>query len=339
MATKKTSINKDIKTRAEAKKHKETTKKYNQLQDDFVKLQEQLDAMTGLRKSNVHHEILPEQKNGKSRAVAVALLSDWHIEEWVDPKKVNGLNEYTVEIARQRADYLFQKIARLMKKEQQDAQIDLLVLAILGDMISGAIHDELLENCSLRPAEAILVAQEMLQSGIQYLLDNTDVNIYLPCSSGNHGRSTHKVRVSTEYGNSFETLLYHSLKQRFSKNPRIEFEIGEGYHIYRTFFDNYTVRFSHGHAVNYYGGVGGVTISLNKAVAQWNLTKRADCDCMGHFHVGFSMPRYVMNGSLIGYSAYSLRIKAEIQPPTQMFFLISEKHGKSLTVPIVVYPS
>jgi hypothetical protein len=41
-------------------------------------------------------------------------------------------------------------------------KIDTLVFAILGDMISGYIHDELVESNHLSPTQAVLFAQNLL---------------------------------------------------------------------------------------------------------------------------------------------------------------------------------
>ena len=40
------------------------------------------------------------------------------------------------------------------------------------------------------------------------------------------------------------------------------------------------------------------------------------------------------NGSLIGYNAYALSIKASFEPPTQTYFLLDKKRGRTMTAPI-----
>jgi hypothetical protein len=103
------------------------------------------------------------------------------------------------------------------------------------------------------------------------------------------------------------------------------------------FDGKYTVRLHHGHGLNYGGGVGGLTIPVNKAISQWNKGVKANLDVFGHFHTSLNFNNFVSNGSLIGYNAYALRIKADFEKPTQSFFLVNKKHNaKSIHTPIFV---
>lgn len=44
---------------------------------------------------------------------------------------------------------------------------------------------------------------------------------------------------------------------------------------------------------------------------------------------------WLLNGSLIGYNAFAISIKAPYETPKQTFFLISKKRGKSGVFPIL----
>ena len=43
-----------------------------------------------------------------------------------------------------------------------------------------------------------------------------------------------------------------------------------------------------------------------------------------------------MNGSLVGYNAYALSIKASYEDPKQALFLINKKYGKTGVFPVFV---
>ena len=147
---------------------------------------------------------------------------------------------------------------------------------------------------------------------------------------------TKEQRVSTELGNSLEQFMYYHLRDLLKSEPRVTFQISEGYHSYvRLFEGKYIIRFHHGHGLNYGGGVGGITVPVRKAIAQWNKGQRADLDCFGHFHQYVDAGDFVANGSMIGYNAYALRIKADFEPPTQSFFLVNKRwNRKSIATPI-----
>lgn len=279
--------------------------------------------------------IKPKLDTGKSESTAFLIASDWHVEERVDPKVVSGLNKYDIALAKERGYNFFKNGLRLTNIIAQDTNVNTLVLALLGDFFSNDIHDELVETNQLSPMEAVLLAQNIIASGIQFLLDNSKVDIILPCHSGNHARTTKKVHVSTEAGHSLEYVMYYNLKNHFRDNPRVKFIIADGYHTYLKVYDQ-VVRFHHGHMVKYGGGVGGIYIPVNKAIAQWNKAKPVDLDVFGHFHQFRDGGNFICNGSLIGYNAYALSIKAEYERPQQAFFVIHKTKGRTFVAPVLV---
>lgn len=331
-------VTKAERERRATKRRAEQLKRERRLSNDVIRrnelLEKELAALTRLKKSRRSLAIKPVE-GVESQATAFMIASDWHIEEVVDPKTINGINEFNKRICEERVRRFFRHGLKLVKKEQRGTRIDTLVLALLGDFISGSIHDELVEGNRLRPVHAIIEAQGYIASGIQYLLDNSDLNIVIPCHSGNHGRMTHKVHVSTEAGNSMEYMMYVSLAQRFADEKRVTFVVSDGYLSYLDVYDC-TVRFHHGHSVRYAGGVGGLTIPLNKAIAGWNKAHTATIDVLGHYHTFLDGGNFIVNGSLVGYGAYALSIKASPERPVQAFFLIDSRFGKTVVCPIIL---
>lgn len=280
---------------------------------------------------------IPLKKGGKgeSEAVAFMVASDWHVEEPVDPKQINGMNEYNLDISRSRAEKFFQNGLRLIEMFQQDTKINEVVIPILGDMITNSIHEEMMETNLLTPSKAINLAQDYLVSGIEFMLKNSKLNLTMICHTGNHGRMTKKVHISSEAGNSLEEIMYRSMAMYFRNEPRVTFIIPEGMQSYHKVY-NMTVRFMHGHSIKFGGGVGGVTIPIRKAISQWNKARHADLTVMGHFHQMIDGGEFMTNGSLIGYNAFADFIKADYERPKQAFFLISNYKGgeKSFVAPI-----
>lgn len=262
----------------------------------------------------------------KSCATAIALASDWHIEEGVKSSQVNGLNKFDLDIAKERAEKFFTVVAQLIKVHQKEYNVDTLILALLGDFISGSIHDDLKEGNDIQPTESIWEAQKLIASGIEFLLKETNVNLVIPCSAGNHSRITEKQRVQTEYGNSLEILMYRQMEKYFNKESRVKFIINDSYLTYVKVY-NYNCRFHHGHALKFSGGIGGLFIPAFKAISQWNKSKHADWDFFGHFHQMKDGGNFISNGSLIGFNAYAVKIKADYEAPKQAFAIIDEERG------------
>ena len=328
-------VSKDKKELESSRDRSQTSKKYKHVLDENEKLRVEVASLLELNDNLNPHEIIIRESGNDSEATAIVLASDWHIEEIVKSIKVNGMNEFNLDIAKKRIEQFFQNTLKLVEKEKKNAQINTLILALLGDFITGNIHEEHLENCSLRPVEAMIEAQNMILSGIMFLLKNSKLNLVIPCHVGNHTRITKQVHVSTEQGNSLETFMYYNLKNYFRGNKRVQFLIAEGYHSYVTIYD-YIIRFHHGHNMRYGGGVGGIFIPAFKAISQWQKIKSADLDCFGHFHQFRDGGNFVCNGSLIGYNSYALSIKADFELPKQVFFLVDKKRkGKTVTTPIL----
>jgi hypothetical protein len=271
-------------------------------------------------------------KGGEATAVAVA--SDWHYWETVQSKQVNGLNVFNKRVAKFRSDKFFANVAKLVKIYQNHSIIDTLILALLGDFMNNDIHPELAESNQGLPMDELLAVQDCFASGIEYILKNSNVDLLLPCQSGNHARTTIKTHISTEVGHSLEYIMYHNLARYFKKEKRVKFLISRGYLLYVNVY-GFMIRFHHGHAIKYGGGIGGATIPLNKAIAQWDKSQHADLSVQGHLHTLKDGGNFIINGSLVGYDDFALRIKADYEKPKQAFFLVDHKRKeKTVTCPI-----
>lgn len=278
--------------------------------------------------------IEPKHGQGTSEGVAVLVASDFHVEESVGAE-VGGLNVFNLDIAKQRVERFFQAGLRLVKLLQQDIKIETVVLALLGDFISNDIHEEIAELAEQSPMHALVTAQNFLISGIEFLLANSTLNFVIPCHSGNHARTTKTTRFSTENGHSLEYLMYLHLKAYFKNELRITFIIPEGYHSYLDVL-GVTIRFHHGHAIKYGGGIGGIFIPAFKSISQWNKARHADLDVIGHFHSMKDGGNFLCNGSLIGYNGFALAMKCDYEKPKQLLFLIDKKRGRTATWPILL---
>lgn len=324
----------DILETKSSRKLKETSQKYSYIikrNEELEKLVEVLNAPREYQQG----KIVTVKSGEQSEATAVVLLSDWHLEEKVKSSMILYNNNYNLEIAKQRAEECFVGIVKLIKKEQSHQKIDSLVLALLGDFITGNIHQEEAPNLQLGVAQAVCFAEELLIKGIQYILDNTNVSITCPCVVGNHSRITPKVYVSTEKDNSVETIIYYHLKKHFEGNKRFELIMPDGQErLVEIYGLNFL--FAHGHAgFRYSGGVGGLYVPLRRAIMTRYNKQQIDTVCMGHWHTYIQDSLFIVNGSMIGYSNFANFIKVAPEDPTQTFFLVDKRFKRrTVTVPI-----
>jgi hypothetical protein len=309
---------------------------------EAVKLIEQRDVELGwladIRAGvDTTYRIEPKESSGTSEGTPIIVASDWHSEEIVRPAQVSGLNEFNLDIADRRITRFFQSSLNLIKNHLNPGiKIHNVVLALLGDFITNDIHDaENAESNALLPVDAIIWVQNRIIAGIDFLLDNSPYTFIVPCKVGNHSRTTKKTRFGSEAGHSLESLMYVHLAGYYRNEPRIKFVIDDGYHTYLDIYDQ-TIRFHHGHAIKYQGGIGGLFIPAYKAVSQWTKARHADLDIFGHFHQSKDGGNFICNGSLIGYNSFALSIKADYEPPKQQLILIDKKRGRTALWPILL---
>lgn len=308
--------------------------KYKEALNAIETQEQQLGVISELRDSVDPQPITPKHAKGTGEGTVVAVLSDWHSEELVG-EELGGLNVFNPDICTDRVQRCFRAILRLTDLLKQDIRIDNILLALLGDFITGQIHGaENAEKNAAPPMHAIVVAQNHLISGIDFLLAHSDYRLTLVCNSGNHARTTFTTRFASENGHSLEYLLYCHLEAYYHNEPRVTVHVAPGMHSYQRVYDT-TIRFQHGHAIKYGGGVGGIYIPVNKAISQWNKARVADLDVFGHFHQLRDGGNFLCNGSLIGYNSFAQSIKADFEEPKQLLFLIDKKRGRTCTWPIL----
>ncbi len=270
----------------------------------------------------------PHQRYG----TPVMLLSDWHVEEPVVPAKVNGLNLYNLDIA----DKCIKDVAAAFEWLGHDSRYDCreAVIWLGGDLFSGYIHEELQEGNFLSPVQAVVWLQERIEKMFRVILATTNYErIIVPCNDGNHGRLTHRIRVSTRTANSLEWLMYQTLAARLSNEPRIQFDIAEGEYSYMTVYDR-TLMFFHGDSVQYQGGVGGLLIPMRRGLNELRKYRSFDVANFGHFHTRIDLDELVGNGSMIGITPYSMRNKCQPEPPRQSWYMVDSVRGKCLSAPV-----
>ncbi len=303
------------------------------LLSENARLEKELGAQNSLRAITTY-QIPVYAPSGNNEATAVILASDFHIGETIKRSEVNRLNEFNPTIAKKRVEEFFQNSLRVIDVLGKDIPIKSAVLYLLGDFINNMLFEEAQEENSLAPMREAMFVQNMLCSGIEYYLKNSSLDLTIVCHSGNHARVTKKPRNAGESGHSLEYYMYHSIANHFSKEKRIKFVIPESYLSYVKVYD-YTICAHHGHNVRYYGGVGSLAIPMFKAVAQWEKIKRADLYVCGHFHQVFDGGSFIVNGSLVGWNAYAISIKASFEKPKQIMFLVDKKRGRTITAPIL----
>lgn len=308
-------------------------KKYDAALKQIEHQSRQLDIAGALDSSIDTFTIEPVLPSGTSEATPVVVASDWHIEERVGAE-VGSLNRFSLDIAHERATRFWQASLRLIQLLNKDVTIHTVVLALLGDFITNDIHGaENAEVNEIQPIHAIIEAEQMLASGIDFFLANSPYKFKIVCHSGNHARTTMTTRYASENGHSLEYFMYRHLADHYRLEPRIEFIVPESPFSFVNIYDQ-TIRFHHGHLIKFGGGIGGLFIPAYKAISQYQKVRRADLDVFGHFHQQKDGGSFLTNGSLIGWNSFAQAIRADYEVPKQLLFLMDKRRGRTATWPI-----
>lgn len=282
---------------------------------------------------------LNEKKRGNDRAIATAMLSDTHFDEVVNPIEINGVNAYNREIATARLKNFFQNTISLAFDHCGGINIEGLVLAFGGDMVSGNIHEELAESNDAHIMDTVLYWSAQLIAGVELLLTRFD-KIHIPGVTGNHGRNSRKIRAKGRAEDNFDYLIYKLVERHFARCKEVTFNIPNSSEARWSVYDT-KYHMTHGDQFRGGNGIAGIFSPIlrghhKKFTREASVKTPYDILLMGHFHKLIDMGSVIVNGSLKGYDEWTASMNFDFEVPQQAFFLTDPKWGKTLTAPVHV---
>lgn len=274
----------------------------------------------------------------KGPGAPCVLASDWHYDEVVDPAQINGVNEYNREIANARIRQFVENTIDVLTQHMVRPEYPGIVLAMAGDMVSGEIHPEL---AATNEASSLVSVSELFAklSWVVEQFAQAFGNVFVPCVTGNHGRTTQKIWAKNRAYTSLDWLLYTFLAKRFEDDKRVKFQVSAGPDL---LFQVHATRFllTHGDRLGrggdgLIGFLGPVTRGDHK-----RRTRNAAVDLpydslvAGHFHQYHPGPRAIINGSLIGFSEFAWTEGFAPEPPRQALWIVHPERGTTCHWPI-----
>lgn len=282
-------------------------------------------------------------KGGSITGVPLILASDWHWGETVDPDQVANMNAFNRKIAKERVKRFGDAVIDLCFHHMTSPSYPGVVFCVGGDMITGAIHDDLRETNDGPVTLSVVEVEENLIGFITMLADKFG-KVFVPCVPGNHGRTTLKPRAKNRVFDSWEWVIYQHLEKHFANDPRVTIHVPNEVDAH---FAIYGHRFmlTHGDTLGVRGGDGIIgalgpiargAIKVGRSEAQCG--RDFDTLLIGHYHTyiprGDAVP-VLANGSLIGFNEYArLLLRAGPTRPTQALAFIHPKRGITAQWPI-----
>jgi predicted phosphodiesterase len=272
------------------------------------------------------------------QAVPTIFISDTHWGEVVEPSQVGGVNSYNLQIAHERMKALVETTINLLDIVNGDYPG--IVVALGGDMLSGSIHDELTETNEQPIMPTFVDLYEKLIWTIKKFADEYR-NVFVPCVTGNHSRTSHKPRAKMRNFTNYDWLLYTMLDKYFENDDRVVFQIPDGPDA---LFKIYNTRYLLTHGDQFRSTDNAMIGSLG-AIVRGDYKKRSrnnqidmgyDCMLMGHWHQLIQMQRIIVNGSLKGYCEYASSNNFGYEQPRQALWLTHPEHGIIASLPVNV---
>lgn len=272
-------------------------------------------------------------KSGNTPESAVALFSDYHIGEVVDFEETGGLNAYNREIFMSRLAYHAKSIRSICLDKLTGYDFSELVIIGIGDMVSGIIHDELVETSDGTLMDWLIEGSQEL-AGAFRMLAASFPEVRIEWHFGNHGRTSVKPRFKKRWVN-YDYLLGHMIATELRDQPNITFVNHKSFWSLVEVQDHKILAL---HGDNIKGWNGLPSYGINRAVA--NLTallnkagKTFDIAVLGHFHQTGLIERMdcdiVLNGSAIGANEFSIGALFAGAQPRQVMFGVHPERGKT----------
>lgn len=284
------------------------------------------------------HWTINARLKAKGLGVPSLFLSDLHWGENVDPKQINGVNEYSLEIAHRRLRRVFDTALLMLMQHLYPHDYPGMALILGGDMVSGNIHEELRETNDASILAIVLDLFDHLVAGIDMLLANGIPHLFIPCVVGNHGRLDKKPRAKGAVQDNYEWILYQLLLRHYASDRRVTVIPSDSLdYVYRLF--NTTYLLTHGDQFRGGAGIAGPftpwALGDHKKRKRQNAIQQPyDYMIFGHFHTLVWGPSWIVNGTLKGYDEYSFRSNFGFEVPQQALWITHPKHGITVKLEI-----
>ena len=284
---------------------------------------------------------------GKSPVTAIAPLTDTHVGDVVRADQMLGLNAYDIDIFNKRLYGWAEQVLNLTNFQRTHTEVTHLIIPMLGDMISGDIHDELARTNADNNLGQMIRGANLIAQALMYLAPHYE-EIKVPCVVGNHGRMTRKIPAKDKYLD-WDYMLYQWVATFCRNQKNIKFEIPKSFaHIFEAANRKFLIL--HGDSISGSGSLVGMNNSaaklrgvlqyrkgLEEEVSRLNIDSAApigydfDTVMMGHFHrvdeIDIGTGELFICGTMKGGDEYALNRLHLISKPKQIITWWHPKYG------------
>lgn len=260
------------------------------------------------------------------------LFSDTHAGEVVSSEETLGMNEYNWQIMLRRMRRLQEAVISF--QQHRPYPVKKLHVWMLGDMLSGSIHDELANTNEMGDAQAVAQFAADTATWLEGFVPHFPGPISVKGVVGNHPRRTKKPSAK-RVANSDDWLAYKMIELYHRDNDAFEFDFPNAGFAVATVAERWRMLLMHGDGIrSTMPGVpwGGVVRRITVLEQQFAQAKQPiDFVSLGHFHTANALDgvgvKTFMNGSVKGLDEYSLKAFGSGRHPSQVLLTFHPRRG------------
>lgn len=281
--------------------------------------------------------------SGGHRGLVVAQMTDWHLDEVVQPDEIFGLNAYSRDIALQRVRRWTEKVVTLPRQYMAGIEIDGLVIPATGDLFTGEIHEEL-KNTNESPLLAsVLYWMGPVIAALETLEREYGGRVSVHAVVGNHGRLSQKPVFKGRVHDNVEWLFWSVVRDRLAdRGSRVVVEVSPSMDLDVELYGRHHL-LTHGDQFKGGTGISGAFAPLSlgshrKSRRQSIAGMPMETMVIGHMHQLINIPGVIMGGCLKGYDEYAfgLNLPPDKDGAGQALWITSPERAMVNWMPVYV---
>jgi hypothetical protein len=278
----------------------------------------------------------PNKNEGRPQS-AVLMLSDTHIGQVVEPDQTLGVGAYNFSLFLRRLKRLERSVFSILQ-DHTTTPVPEIVVGMLGDMLHGNLAHSVEAGQANTLFTQFYSAGHAIAQFLQRLTAIAPVRIYT--AVGNHTRwGTQKKMPTDNRFSNLDMFLYAYIQALVRDIPTIQF------HLDKQPFALFEVQghqFFAGHGDHLRGGdrilgipshAFGRNVATHSQLASRTGRPQPEYYLFGHLHRSITLPHVngeiLVNGGFAGVDGFGLMEAFNSTPPTQRFFLMHPKFGRS----------
>ena len=254
-------------------------------------------------------------------------LTDIHAEELVKSEEMEGYAHHDWESFLAKAWLTGEKTLELVSLMRANYPVPILNINLLGDILTGVIHDELDRTNTFQTPDAVVQTASVLAQLLLKIAPHFD-EIPVRAVVGNHGRMDKKPPSKQKAARNWDYAVYQITKLLTRSEPKIKWTIPESPAMQ---FDccGKTFLIKHGDSMRSTGILPYYGIYRDSTEEQKKRKPTGGFDYMkiGHWHHFARLEgNVIISPSMIGPSQYSFNKLHTTSPAAQLLTFITAKH-------------